>query len=277
MVDKLARVWRSSGKEEWVLVHVEVQSQEEKAFAKRMFVYNYRLFDRYNRKVASFAVLGDNRPAWRPDRFGYELWGTEVGIKFATAKLLDYAADEAALESDSNLFAPVVLAHLKTLETADDDEARRVSLVRQVKELYARGLDADEIRRLYRVIDAMMSLPKPLAELAWNEIHDFEQEKGMPLISTAERIGIEKGLAEGLTKGREEGREEGRQEGLAIGARRSLLEGIEVALEMRFAAPGVALLDEIQRIEDVELLRKILGAIKHADSPEALRPLWPKS
>jgi len=40
--------------------------------------------------VASFAILGDDRPAWRPDRFGYELWGTEVGIRFPTAKLLDY-------------------------------------------------------------------------------------------------------------------------------------------------------------------------------------------
>lgn len=74
------------------------------------YVYNYRLLDRYNRKVASFAILGDDRPAWRPDRFGYELWGTKVGMEFATAKLLDYAADEATLKADTNPFAVVVLA-----------------------------------------------------------------------------------------------------------------------------------------------------------------------
>jgi len=139
MADKLVKVWRTNGLDEWVLVHVEVQSQQERDFAERMFVYNYRLFDRYNRKVASFAILGDNRPAWRPDQFGYELWGTKVGIEFATAKLLDYAVDEAALEAHSNPFAVVVLAHLKTLETAHDDEARRVSEVRLVKGLYERG------------------------------------------------------------------------------------------------------------------------------------------
>lgn len=111
------------------------------------------LLRRYNKKVASFAILGDNRPAWRPDRFGYEVWGTRVGIEFSAAKLLDYASDEAALESNPNLFAPIVLAHLKTLETAHDDEARRVSLVRQVKGLYARGLGAEQIRRLYALID----------------------------------------------------------------------------------------------------------------------------
>lgn len=48
VVDKLAKVWRTNGKDEWVLIHVDVQSQQERGFAERMFVYNYRLFDRYN-------------------------------------------------------------------------------------------------------------------------------------------------------------------------------------------------------------------------------------
>ncbi|HEV3002966.1 MAG TPA: hypothetical protein VGX78_00825, partial [Pirellulales bacterium] len=186
--------------------------------------------------------------------------------EFGTAKLLDYAADEPALESDSNLFAPVVLAHLKTLQTAHDAEARRVSLVRQVKGLYARGLAAEQIRQLYRLIEAMMSLPKPLAELAWNEIRDFAKENDMAYITAAERVGREEGLAEGLAKGRQQGRQEA--------ARESLLTGIEVALELKFAAPGLVLLSEIRPIDDVELLRKILEAVKRAGSPEALRQLW---
>src|SRR5947209_12902059 len=135
VVDKLVKVWRSGGAEEWVLVHVEVQSQEEADFSQRMYVYNYRLFDRYNRKVASLAVLGDDRPGWRPDRFGYDLWGCSVGIQFPVAKLLDYAADVAALEADPNPFAAVVLAHLKTQETRQDPEARRAWKVRLVRGL----------------------------------------------------------------------------------------------------------------------------------------------
>lgn len=107
VVNKLIKVWRTNGREEWVLVHIEVQSQPDRDFAQRMFVYNYRLFDRYNRKVASFAILGDGRAAWRPERFGYELWGTKLGIEFAAAKLLEYAADESALESNPNPFAVV--------------------------------------------------------------------------------------------------------------------------------------------------------------------------
>ncbi len=265
VADKLVKVWRTNGQDEWVLVHVEVQSQQETQFGERMFVYNYRLFDRYNRRVASFAILGDDRPGWRPDRFGYELWGTKVGIQFSTAKLLDYGADEAALELSPNPFAAVVLAHLKTLETAHDDEARRVSEVRLVKGLYERGFSPEQIRQLYRLIDGMMSLPRPLAELVYQEIYDFEKEKNMPLISTAERIGLEKGLADGLVKGREEGREEG------------LLAGIEVALRIKFGQSGLALLPEIRQIDGVGLLRTILDAVPQAESPDALRRLWPKA
>lgn len=43
-----------------------------------MPVYHYRLFDRYNGSVASLAILGDDRPTWKPDQFSHELWGSDV-------------------------------------------------------------------------------------------------------------------------------------------------------------------------------------------------------
>ncbi|MGB3061294.1 MAG: hypothetical protein WBE17_16335 [Anaerolineae bacterium] len=92
-VDKLVKVYRLGGKEIWVMVHVEVQSQAEADFAERMYIYNYRLYDRYHRQIASLAVLADETRNWRPTEFGYNLWGCEVGIKFPVVKLLDYRAD----------------------------------------------------------------------------------------------------------------------------------------------------------------------------------------
>ena len=65
-----------------MLVHVEVQMSDDGKFAWRMYVYNYRLFGKYNREVASFAVLGDDNPGWRPESFGYKRWGTEAGLRF---------------------------------------------------------------------------------------------------------------------------------------------------------------------------------------------------
>ncbi len=61
LADKLVQVWRKDGEDAWVLAHVEVQGQERPDFAKRMFVYNYRIFDRYDRPVASLAVLSDEK------------------------------------------------------------------------------------------------------------------------------------------------------------------------------------------------------------------------
>jgi len=46
LADKLFKVWLKDGREVWVLIHVEVQSQREEAYAERMYVYNYRLYDR---------------------------------------------------------------------------------------------------------------------------------------------------------------------------------------------------------------------------------------
>jgi hypothetical protein len=84
-VDKLVRVTRAGDRiEAWVLIHVEVQGQPELTFAERMSIYNYRLFDRYRRPVASLAVLTDASRQWRPQRFEYELFGCQVLLDFPT-------------------------------------------------------------------------------------------------------------------------------------------------------------------------------------------------
>jgi hypothetical protein len=205
--------------------------------------------------VASFAVLADDRSNWRPKSFGYSLWGTETAFQFATVKLLDFGADVAALEANPNPFAVIVLAHLKTQETGRDQEVRRAWKVRLVKGLYARGLGSDNIRELFRLIDWMMDLPKPLERQFLQEIYEFEEERHMPYVTSAERFG------------REEGLEEGRRE--------CLLEGIEIALKLRFGPDGLLLLlPEIRQVRDVEVLRTIHRAIETAATPDALRKIW---
>jgi hypothetical protein len=161
-VDHLVKVWLTSGQEQWVLVHVEVQTFAEPGFARRMYTYNYRLFDRYNREVVSLAVMGDDNPRWRPDRFGYTRWGLHAGIRFPVVKLSDYTQQREMLEESRNPFATVVLAHLRTLETRQDQDQRYASKVTLIKGLYGRGWGAEDVRHLFRVIDGMMDLPKPL-------------------------------------------------------------------------------------------------------------------
>ncbi len=68
-VDKLVEVKLLDGASKWLLIHVEVQSQRVEEFAELMFVYYYRIRDKYDKPLVSLAVLGDNHPDWRPDCF----------------------------------------------------------------------------------------------------------------------------------------------------------------------------------------------------------------
>src|SRR5260370_5012625 len=147
--EKVLKVWLKNGEEAWVLVHIEMQNQPEGELAERMYVYNYRIYDRYRRKVASLAVLGDEQANWRPAEFSYDLWGCQAGLRFRTVKLLDYVDREAALESDPNPFALVILPHLKTLQTRNDPPARRMWKVPPTQGLSERGLDGPRARRFF--------------------------------------------------------------------------------------------------------------------------------
>jgi hypothetical protein len=111
-VDKLVKVWLKDGQESWLLLHIEIQSQPDTTFAKRMFTYHYRIFDRYDRTVVSLAVLGDEQSTWRPQEYRYGQWGCEIHLRFPIIKLLDYEWE--TLEASDNPFAVVVMAHRKT-------------------------------------------------------------------------------------------------------------------------------------------------------------------
>ena len=124
-VDKLIKVFLPDGKETWLLIHIEVQSTADKLFPKRMLTYNNRISDAYDVDVVSLAILTDDNPHFRPDRYRHERWGCEHLFRFPTAKLLDHGKDWDALEADLNPFSIVVMAHFKTQEVKEGDQRKR--------------------------------------------------------------------------------------------------------------------------------------------------------
>lgn len=263
VVDKLAKVWLKSGEEEWILIHIEVQTQVEVDFPQRIFVYSYRLFDRYNRKVVSFAVLADDRQDWRPREFGYAMWGFEIGVRFPIVKLLDFADRVEELVKQPNPFGVVVAAHLKALETRRDPHDRRASKLALVKHLYEHGWSGDDIRKLFRFIDWIMDLPKELEQSFWHDYCEFEEEKHMPYITSVERIGMEKGMEKGLEKGMEKGMEKGRIE--------TLMEAIALDVDIKFPDQAADIMKLVQTLASVDALRSALKAVKTAATAEAFR------
>ena len=199
--DKLVQVYRKNGQDEWALVHIEVQGQKKGTFTKRMYTYNYRIFDLFDRKVASVAILADDNSRWRPDHFSYELWGSKAGLWFNSVKLLDYKEKWEELEVSGNPFASVVMAHLKAVETAGDNVQRYRWKLLLIKRLYKLNYDKQDVIRLFQFIDWVMSLPDEFDDGLWMEIQKIEEEAKMEYVSSVERIGIKKGMQQGMQQG----------------------------------------------------------------------------
>ncbi len=271
-VDKLVQVWLKKGDDVWAAIHIDVQSQSEDDFSKRMYVYNYRLFDRYDRHAASFAVLSDTDAAWRPSGFKQELMGCRVNFRFPTVKLTDYKYEE--LEKSDNPFAVVVMAHLKTQETAKDDPKRLKEKLQIVRHLYRKGFSKQDILNLFRFIDWIMELPDGADQLFWHELETEEKEGKMPYITSVERIGYKRGMQEGILLGEQKGLQLGEQKGLQLGKHEGILKAIGLGLELKFGKSGLRLMNRISAIGDMETLDAIYEALRKVSEIKELRQIY---
>lgn len=64
----------------------------------------------------------------------------------------------------------------------------------------------------------------------------------MPYITTAERIGVQKGIAQGIAQ------------------------GIAAIIEIKFGKSGKPLVERTQRLQDAETLQKLMEKLKRAQS-----------
>jgi len=213
-VDVLVRVRGLQGGERLLYVHVEVQTQRDAAFARRMFTYHCRLVDRWGEAVASFAVLADASPHWRPAQYRLQVLGCEHTFRFPVAKLLDHEPRLAELKREGNPFALVTAAHLSALRTRRNAGQRFAAKRELVRLLYTQGWGRQRVIDFFVIIDWILALPKPLEEQVWQDIEDIERKAQMKYVTSVERLAIERGMAQGMAVGKAEGKAEGRIETL---------------------------------------------------------------
>ena len=151
-VDKLVKVRLLDGRDEWVLVHVEVQAQRDQRFTERMWVYYYRIWDRFTEQVISLAVLADDQKDWCPSTYHRELGGCGLEFWFPVFKVIDCPDPEEEYERTGNLFALLVAAHRVGLATRKDPEKRSEGRFRVVRHLYRQGLERAQVLALFRLI-----------------------------------------------------------------------------------------------------------------------------
>lgn len=254
-VDKLVSVTRKETAEtDWVLIHIEVQAQRDNDFARRMFVYHYRLYDRYERLVASMAVLSDANQGWRPQQFSHELFDCRVSLDFPVVKLLDYEQDWAALEADPSPFALVVMAQLQSIRTRRNPEERYAAKGQLTRLLYQKGYKRQDILELYRFLDWLMTLPVELEQRFRLDLEQIETEVKMRYVTSIERLAMQ------------EGREEGREEGLEEGRQAGMREMVAETLRTRFGEVPEEVIGRINQIQDIEVLKMLQRQAVLADT-----------
>jgi hypothetical protein len=201
----------------------------------------------------SVAILADEQADWRPDRFTQELWGCTIEMRYPVVKLLDWRERDAELARSTNPFAVVVQAHLAAHATREAVEARAQAKVRLIRGLYARGYERAQVLELLRLIDWLVALPIEQERIVEQELAKIEEDERMAYVTSWERIGQDRGRVQGL------------------------LEGLAVALELKFGADGVALLPELRQIADPEVLQQVAERIKTATSIDDLRQVYQTS
>ena len=209
-VDKLLKVYTKLGKEEWILVHVEVQGSNDKNFTERMFTYYYRILDKYKKPITALAILTDKNKQFHPTFYKYEFLDTSVLYKFKTYKVLE--ADIEALAESNNPFAcviEVVQTALKKGKIADSSLFDlKITLVRK---MLGKNFSKPQINALLRFLKLYIRFENKELITKFDTELDIITKRPNTMGLKEFVLDRERRIArkEGLQEGREEGREEG--------------------------------------------------------------------
>jgi predicted transposase/invertase (TIGR01784 family) len=228
VIDKLVKVFTLDGKEEWVLIHIEVQSKYNEDFGRRMFTYFYRIFDKYQKPISAYAILTEATKKSRSSDFKLSYLGTNLTYTFNVYKIVDQN-DEDLLAS-TNPFSLIVLiakAALigKKVKKAERDIFLLDLKLKIAKELLVREMPKRKIRVLMNFLRYYIRFLDPENNGIFEK--ELEKIKGGSTIT----MGIEELL---LDRAKNEGKAEGKVEGGRIKA-------LEVA--KTFKELGIAIAD----------------------------------
>jgi len=243
--DRLVKVFFKDSAERWILIHIEVQGYSDREFSRRMFVYFYRILDRYKKEIAAIAIFADDNRNFNPSSFRYEFFDTKLVYKYRTYKILESSSEK--LVTSSNPFALAVLAARNAMDAKNDEEKKLRFKLKLIKLLMQRGFTKDGIISLFRFIDGILELnDETRKKMFYEEIERSGGDEIMQVIGNVEKRGYERGMQQGMREG--------------------MLKAIRFGLDMKFGAEGMKLYPAIKKIKDIDILDAISECIRSAAS-----------
>jgi predicted transposase/invertase (TIGR01784 family) len=199
-VDKLVKVYTTTGKANYLLIHIEVQGQYDREFTKRMFRYFYRIYDRFfEQPVIPIAIFTGPDGKRMGDRFELAYEGLELKYKFNTLYITDFKDDD--LEASNNPFALVLLAAKKLLlkgKNLDKKLLEQKLLI--ARSLYRKGVfSRRKIKAILTFLDNYVLFEKPEMNLIFRQELDRLSDKTntMGIIEQVTQMKTEEARVEG--------------------------------------------------------------------------------
>jgi hypothetical protein len=174
--------------------------------------------------------------------------GTTRILTFLTVKVLEYRGKEAELEADPNPVGLFVVAHLEGLRLEKDKPELAKVKQRLILNMRRRGMTPQEVGQWHIYFDWLMRLDDRYDERMMEEVARVEGV-AVPSLSYLERRGRRQGF----------------------------LKAAQIGLKLKFGADGMALLPEVEKVEDLAALEAICDAIEPAASLDDVRKLIPAS
>lgn len=181
--DKLVKVFNRKGKEEWVLLHIEIQGDTSKhlQFSERMYEYFTRIRARHPKKpVSAVAIFTGKYGKNMPNRYTYEYRRTRLTYEYPTISILDFP--DKKLEESDNPFALVVLAaKTSLLEGKIPEKALLERKILIAKMLLRKGYSVGKIRAIYVFLESYVLFKNPKMNGKFEErikIHDKNNVMG---------------------------------------------------------------------------------------------------
>lgn len=209
-VNLLVKVFLKNGKEEWILVHIEIQGTNDKHFAERMFQYWYRIYDRFKVDITALAIFTGSGNQRRPDCFRKSFLGTEINYRYNVYHILDH--NESALLKMDNPFALIVLAAQKALLRGKipEKELNRQRLTVAKALIKSKKYDHGRINRFLYFLKQFVYIENSKINRTFDKQIDrlTGKQNTMGIIETIKKIEREEGFEKGIEQGIEQGKEQ---------------------------------------------------------------------
>ena len=253
-VDKLLKVRLLDGTDQWLYLHIEVQMHYDPDLPKRLFIYHYRIFDRYGVSPLTLVILGDPSRKWRPTSYHYQSLGCGITFRFLICKTIDFEGklDDPRYRHQQALF--IIAAHLGTQQHRENPQNLLAYRLELTVKFHNEGYSLSDNHLLHHLIDWLIPLPDDLKLQFRKQLQQRLPDTAMPHITLFEELALKEGRQEGLLEGRQEGLVEGLEKGILQTAREAIID----VLDTRFGQVPDSVRERVNTIGSEPTLKNLL-------------------